>query len=60
MSGLIRLGAQFSRDDSGATSIEYAIIGGSLSIVILVAVTSIGTSLNTIFTSVEAGLAGLK
>ena len=55
MSGLIRLGARFSRDDSGATSIEYAIIAGSLSIVILAAVTSIGSTLNTMFTSVQAG-----
>ncbi len=55
MSGLVRWGARFLRDDKGATSIEYAIIAGSLSIVIVVIVQSIGTSVNTIFTSVQAG-----
>jgi pilus assembly protein Flp/PilA len=53
--GLIRLGARFLGDERGATAIEYAIIAGSLSIVIAVAVQSIGTSVNTIFTSVQAG-----
>jgi pilus assembly protein Flp/PilA len=47
---------RFLRNDSGATAIEYAIIGGSLSIVILAAVTSIGTSVSSVFTSVAGGL----
>ena len=51
----MKRGARFLRDEKGATSIEYAIIAGSLSIVIVVVVQSIGTSLNTIFTSVQAG-----
>jgi pilus assembly protein Flp/PilA len=55
VSGLVRWGARFLRDDKGATSIEYAIIAGSLSIVIVAIVQSIGTSVNTIFTSVQAG-----
>jgi pilus assembly protein Flp/PilA len=53
VSGLIRLGAQFLRDDSGATAIEYAIIAGTLSIAIVTAVTTLGSSLNTTFTSVQ-------
>lgn len=56
MSGLIRLGVRFLNNEEGATAIEYAIIAGSLSIVIVAAVTSIGTSVNTIFTSVQTGL----
>ena len=56
MRDLIRLGVRFLRDDRGATSIEYAIIASMLSIVILVAVFSIGTTLNTTYTSVAAGL----
>jgi pilus assembly protein Flp/PilA len=55
VSGLVKCGARFLRDEKGATAIEYAIIAGSLSIVIVVAVQSIGTSLNVIFTSVQAG-----
>jgi pilus assembly protein Flp/PilA len=46
---------RFLADDSGATAIEYAIIAGSVSIVILAAVHSLGTQLNTIFTSVSNG-----
>jgi pilus assembly protein Flp/PilA len=56
VSGLIRLGVRFLNNEEGATAIEYAIIAGSLSIVIVAAVTSIGTSVNTIFTSVQTGL----
>jgi pilus assembly protein Flp/PilA len=47
---------RFLRDGTGATAIEYAIIAGGLSIVILVAVQSIGTSLNTTFTSVSTAV----
>ena len=37
---------QFLRDETAATAIEYAIIAGGLSIVIVAAVQSIGTSLS--------------
>ncbi|HEY7298499.1 MAG TPA: Flp family type IVb pilin [Xanthobacteraceae bacterium] len=43
---------QFLKCRAAATSIEYAIIAGSLSIVIVVAANSIGTKLNGIFSSV--------
>jgi pilus assembly protein Flp/PilA len=43
---------QFLNCKAAVTSIEYAIIAGSLSIVIVIAVNSIGTTLNGIFTSV--------
>lgn len=56
MSGLIRLGIRFLKDRGGATAIEYAIIAGTLSIVIVAAVTSTGTTLNTLFASVATGL----
>ncbi len=41
--------------ESGATSIEYALIAGSISIVIVAAVSSIGSSLVQIFQNVIAG-----
>jgi pilus assembly protein Flp/PilA len=47
---------RFVRDEAAATAIEYAIIAGGLSIVILAAVQSIGTTLNTTFTSVETAV----
>jgi pilus assembly protein Flp/PilA len=53
---LIGLGLRFLRNDAGATAIEYAIIAGMLSIAIVTAVTGVGTSVNTMFTSVQTGL----
>jgi pilus assembly protein Flp/PilA len=41
---------------AGATAIEYALIAGFLSIVILTAVATLGTSLTGIFTALLAGL----
>lgn len=46
---------RFRQDESGATAIEYAIIAGMLSIVIIAAATSIGSSLVNIFTDVNKG-----
>lgn len=45
----------FFRDRRGATAIEYAIIGGSLSIVIATLVFSIGDTLETTFQAVDDG-----
>ena len=53
MRDLIGIGLRFLKDDSGATAIEYAIIAGTLSIAIVTVVTSLGTTLNTTFTSVQ-------
>lgn len=49
---IAKLTSDFLRDESGATAIEYALIAGAISIVIVVAVTGIGTSLNNRFTEV--------
>ena len=48
--------SKFLRDESGATAIEYCLIAAGISIVILAAVNSIGTTLNTSFTSVNTSL----
>jgi pilus assembly protein Flp/PilA len=53
---LIGIGLRFLKDDSGATAIEYAIIAGTLSIAIVTAVSTLGSTLNTTFTSVQTGL----
>ncbi|WP_439924821.1 Flp family type IVb pilin [Nitrobacter sp. JJSN] len=50
---IAKLTSDFLRDESGATAIEYALIAGTISIVIVVAVTGIGTSLNDRFTAVR-------
>jgi pilus assembly protein Flp/PilA len=43
-------------DQTGATAIEYAIIAAGISIVIVAAVNSIGTSLNSTFSSISSQL----
>ncbi|MDB5545239.1 MAG: pilA [Hyphomicrobiales bacterium] len=47
---------QFLNNESGATAIEYGLIAGLIAVVIITAVTSIGTSLNAKFTSISNGL----
>ena len=51
-----RLFSKFLCDESGATAIEYCLIAAGISIVIVVAVSGIGTTLNSKFTSVNSSL----
>ena len=46
-------------DETGVTAIEYGLITGLISIVILVAVTAIGTSLQGLFQTIATALAGM-
>ncbi len=55
MTSLTQRLRRFARNESGATAIEYALIAGCISIAIVTAVTSIGTTLNGTFTSVKNG-----
>jgi pilus assembly protein Flp/PilA len=48
--------AKFANDESGATAIEYGLIAAGISIAIIAAVTTLGSNLNTIFTSVSTAL----
>jgi pilus assembly protein Flp/PilA len=48
--------SRFFKDESGATSIEYALIAGGLSIVILAAVQSVGGTLVGTFTTLQNAL----
>ena len=43
-------------NENGATAIEYALIAASISIVIVVAATSVGSGLNNNFSNVSNGL----
>jgi pilus assembly protein Flp/PilA len=45
--------ARFVRDESGATAIEYGLIAALIAVVIISAVTAVGTSLSTTFTTVS-------
>lgn len=53
MSNLI---SRFVRDESGATAIEYGLIAALISVVIITALTTIGTSLNAKFTTIASSL----
>ena len=46
----------FLKDESGATAIEYGLIAAGISVVIIAAVQSVGTQLNTTFTSISTAL----
>ncbi len=47
---------RFIKDQSGATAIEYGLIAALISVVIIGVLTTIGTNLNTKFTSVANAL----
>jgi pilus assembly protein Flp/PilA len=47
---------RFMKDESGATAIEYGLIAALISVVIVVAVTAIGTKLNGTFTKIGSSL----
>jgi pilus assembly protein Flp/PilA len=51
-----QLVSRFLSDQSGATAIEYCLIAAGLSIVIVTAVNSIGSTLNTKFVSINSSL----
>ena len=47
---------RFVRDESGATAIEYGLIAAGISVAIILVVQTLGTNLNTTFTSVSTAL----
>ena len=51
-----KLISRFVRDESGATAIEYGLIAALIALVIITVLSTIGTDLNTKFTSVASGL----
>ena len=44
---------KFFSDESGATAIEYGLIAALVSVAIIVALTALGGSLNTLFTNIS-------
>lgn len=43
---------RFVADESGATSVEYALVGALISIIAITALTKLGTSLSTKFNTI--------
>jgi pilus assembly protein Flp/PilA len=50
---------RFVKDESGATAIEYGLIAGLVSVVIIAAVTTAGTQLNAVWTSIGTALSSV-
>ena len=48
--------ARFAKDESGATAIEYGLIAGLIGVVIIGAVTTLGTSINAKFSTIGSAL----
>jgi pilus assembly protein Flp/PilA len=45
--------SRFVRDESGATAIEYGLIAALIAVVVITAVTTIGSNLKTTFTTIS-------
>jgi pilus assembly protein Flp/PilA len=51
-----RIVARFFKDETGATAIEYGLIAAGISVAIIATVASLGTNLNTTFSSVSTAI----
>jgi pilus assembly protein Flp/PilA len=47
---------RFANDETGVTAIEYGLIAGLISVVIITAVTLVGTKLTTKFSAISTAL----
>ena len=45
--------SRFVRDESGATAIEYGLIAALVAVVIITAVTAVGTGLSSTFNTIQ-------
>ncbi|KVK90059.1 Flp family type IVb pilin [Burkholderia sp. MSMB1498] len=52
MSSLVQHVKQFVRDEGGVSAIEYGLIAALIAIVIIGAVKTVGTNLNTVFSTI--------
>lgn len=53
---MLKLVLRFAKEESGATAIEYGLIAAGISIAIIAVVFSLGTQLNSTFSSVSTQL----
>ncbi len=51
-----KLFAQFAKEESGATAIEYGLIAAGIAVAIIGVLTTVGTNLTTLFTTVATSL----
>ncbi|MEL7480641.1 MAG: Flp family type IVb pilin [Pseudomonadota bacterium] len=50
--------ARFLKDESGATAIEYGLIAALIAVVIIAAVTNVGSSVSTQFETISTEIDG--
>jgi pilus assembly protein Flp/PilA len=53
---MIQLFKKFANDESGATAIEYGLIAALIAVVIITAVTAVGTNLNGQFNNIASAV----
>jgi pilus assembly protein Flp/PilA len=53
---MTNLFSRFVRDESGATAIEYGLIAALIAVVVIGAVTAVGTGLSTTFHNVSTAV----
>jgi len=51
---------RFAKDESGATAIEYGLIAALIAVALITILGTVGTKLNTTFTSISEGLEKTK
>ncbi len=51
-----KLSVLFLKDESGATAIEYGLIAGLIAVVIITALTTVGTNLSAKFNAIAGNL----
>lgn len=56
MNKFLNFGKSLWQDDSGATAIEYGLLAALISVAIIVTVTSLGGTLNSVFSTVDTDL----
>ncbi len=54
-----KLFVRLLKDQSGVTAMEYGLIAGLVAVVIIGAVTTVGTELNAVFTTIATDLAAI-
>jgi pilus assembly protein Flp/PilA len=55
---LFQLLSEFHRDRKGVTAMEYGLIAALIAVVIIGALTTLGSHLNTVFTNIGTALGG--
>ncbi|WP_233833953.1 Flp family type IVb pilin [Paraburkholderia sp. ZP32-5] len=56
MQNVIANAARFVRDEDGVTAIEYGLIAALIALAIIGAVTTLGTNLSTLFSSIATSI----